>query len=187
MIHSVRYTCVLDTNVIFPLQVRDLLFWFAYYDLFTPKWSEHIFHEWEEVMRRHHVSELEIQKRIDIANKAFPDAMVRNYAPLIDGLELPDEKDRHVLAAAIKTNANIIVTNNLKDFPQDYLATFGLTAMGVDDFITDITDLNHEMAVEAFREMVMNRKNPEMDEFEVLDILRRNGLRDSADYLHSLL
>lgn len=187
MIHSVRFTCVLDTNVIFPIQVRDLLFWFAYYDLYTPKWSEHIFDEWAEVMRREKVSEVEIQKRIDVATQAFPDAIVKNYTPLIKGLELPDEDDKHVLAAAIKTNANIIVTNNLKDFPEEYLATFGLTAKGVDDFITDIIDLNHEKAVEAFRAMVLNRKKPEMDEFEVLDILRRNGLKDSADYLHSLL
>lgn len=187
MIHSIRFTCVLDTNVIFPLQIRDLLFWFAHFELYTPKWSEHIFDEWAEVMRRQNVNEMEILKRIEIANKAFPDAMVKHYAPLIVGLNLPDEKDRHVLAAAIKSNANIIVTNNLKDFPKEYLDTFGLKAKGVDDFIIDIIDLNHDKAVYAFREMVLNRKNPEMDEFEVLSILRRNGLKNSADYLHSLI
>lgn len=49
MIHSVRFTCVLDTNVIYPIEIRDLLFWFAHYDLFTPKWSTHIFDEWISV------------------------------------------------------------------------------------------------------------------------------------------
>ena len=53
-------------------------------------------------------------KRSNIANLAFPDALVENYESLIPGLTLPDEKDRHVLAAAIKTNSNVIVTNNLK-------------------------------------------------------------------------
>jgi hypothetical protein len=52
MIHSVPYKAVLDTNVIYPLISRDLLFWFAYYDLYTPKWSKHIFDEWKEVMMR---------------------------------------------------------------------------------------------------------------------------------------
>ena len=117
MIHSVRFTCVLDTNVIYPIEIRDLLFWFAHYDLFTPKWSNHIFDEWEDVMDRKGVSRKEIKKRTNIANLAFPDAFVMNYEPLIDGLTLPDMKDRLVLAAAIKTNANVIVTNNLKDFP----------------------------------------------------------------------
>ena len=52
MIHSVRFICVLDTNVIYPLLVRDVMFWFAFYELFTPKWSQHIFDEWDSVMER---------------------------------------------------------------------------------------------------------------------------------------
>ena len=52
MIPSVRVQAVLDTNVIYPLISRDLLFWFAHYDLYTPKWSKHIFDEWEDVMIR---------------------------------------------------------------------------------------------------------------------------------------
>ncbi|WP_246539218.1 hypothetical protein [Litoribacter ruber] len=43
MIHSVRFTCVLDTNVIYPIEIRDILFWFAHFDLYTPKWSENRF------------------------------------------------------------------------------------------------------------------------------------------------
>lgn len=187
MIHSVRFTCVLDTNVIYPIEIRDLLFWFAHYELFTPKWSKHIFHEWEDVMGRKEISQEEIKKRSNIANSAFPDALVANYEPLILGLILPDEKDCHVLAAAIKTNANVIVTNNLKDFPSDYLATFGLVAKSADDFIADIIDLNHEKALEAFRKLVLNRRHPDLDEYEVLDNLRKNGLINSANYLHSLL
>lgn len=187
MIHSVRFTCVLDTNVIYPIEIRDLLFWFAHYDLFTPKWSEHIFDEWREVMKRKGVDEKEAERRVMRANLAFPDALVTNYSGLIKGLELPDPKDRHVLAAAIKTNANVIVTNNLKDFPTEYLRSFGLAVKGADDFLTDIIDLNPEEAVKAFREMVLNRRNPELDELEVLDILRNRGLKDTANFLHSQL
>ena len=187
MIHSVRFTCVLDTNIIYPIEIRDLLFWFAHFELFTPKWSSHIFDEWEDVMQRKGIDLDEVKKRSGVANLAFPDALVENYESLIEGLTLPDEKDCHVLAAAIKTNANVIVTNNLKDFPQEYLATFGLRAKSADDFITDIIDLNHEKATEAFRKLVLNRRNPDLDEYEVLDNLRRNGLTDSANYLHSFL
>ncbi|MCB0802338.1 MAG: PIN domain-containing protein [Flavobacteriales bacterium] len=187
MIHSVRYTCVLDTNVIYPIEIRDLLFWFAHYELYTPKWSYHIFDEWEDVMQRKGINVQEAKKRSAVANLAFPDALVENYESLITGLNLPDEKDCHVLAAAIKTNANVIVTNNLKDFPGDYLAKFGLRAMSADSFITDLIDLNHDKAIEAFRKLVLNRRNPDLDEFEVLDNMRRNGLIDTANYLHSLL
>lgn len=91
---------------------------------------------------------------------------------------MPDPRDCHVLAAAIKTNANVIVTNNLKDFPAEYLTSFGLTAKSADDFLTDIIDLNPEQAILAFKEMVLNRRNPAMNEFEVLDSLRKSGLTD---------
>ena len=187
MLHSTRFTCVLDTNVIIPIEVRDLLFWFAFDELYTPKWSKHIFSEWEDVMKRHQISQEEIDKRIGWANQAFPDAMVENYEILIGGLTLPDEKDRHVLAAAIKTNANIIVTNNLKDFPNKYLNTFGLSAKSADDFLTETIDLNPNVAIDSFRKLVINRRNPDLDEYEVLDCLRRNGLIDIANYLHALI
>jgi len=187
MIHSVRFIAVLDTNVVYPVIIRDILFWFAYYDLYTPKWSETIFDEWKRVMLEKGVSEEDANKRILKANSAFPDALVNNYKGLISNLELPDEDDRHVLAAAIKTNANLIVTNNIKDFPEKYLQSFSLCAKSADDFLTDIIDLNHDTALDAFRSLVRNRRNPELDEFQVLDLLRRNGLTDTANYLHSLL
>ena len=187
MIHSVRFTCVLDTNVIFPLWTRDLLLWFAHHDLYTPKWSKHIFDEWLDVMIRKGISESEAITRTERVNQAFPDALVQNYEPLIQTLELRDEKDRHVLAAAIKINASLIVTNNLKDFPTDYLSSFGLSVKCADDFFTDIIDLNHDTSIKAFRDLVLNKKNPPYDEFEVLDIFRKNGLKDTANYLHSLI
>jgi predicted nucleic acid-binding protein len=185
MIHSVRFTCVLDTNVIYPIEIRDILFWFAHYDLYTPKWSRHIFDEWKQVMERKSIQPDEIAKRLQRAQSAFPDALVVNYEPLIKGLSLPDEKDRHILAVAIKTNANIIVTNNLKHFPEEYLASFGLTAKSADDFVTDLIDLNTEQAVKAFFEMVQYKRNPPLTELQVLDKLREKGLTQAADYLHS--
>lgn len=187
MIHSVRFIAVLDTNVIYPVIIRDLLFWFAYYDLYTPKWSNHIFDEWKKVMKERNVSEEEASKRIEKANLAFPDALVQNYEGLINHLELPDEYDRHVLAAAIKTNANVIVTNNIKDFPEAYLQSFSLNVKSADDFLTDIIDLNQKQAIAAFKEMVLNKKNPKQDEFEILNQLRNAGLKDTANYLHALL
>ncbi|WP_114790418.1 PIN domain-containing protein [Niabella yanshanensis] len=187
MIHSVRFIAVLDTNVIYPVEIRDLLFWFAHYDLYTPKWSTHVFDEWKEVMIRKGVSLEETERRVSRANLAFPDALVTKYNGLIQGLKLPDPKDCHVLAAAIKCNANVIVTNNLKDFPVGYLASFGVDVKSADDFLTDIIDLNQALAIEAFRELVLNRKNPDLDEYEVLDRLRKAGLIDTANYIHALI
>jgi predicted nucleic acid-binding protein len=187
MIHSVRFTAVLDTNVVYPVIIRDILLWFGHYDLYTPKWSEHIFQEWKKVMLEKGVREADADNRINKVNQAFPDALVINYKGLIHKLELPDINDRHVLAAAIKVNANLIVTNNIKDFPRHYLQSFGLNAKTADDFLTDIIDLNQEQAVAAFKEMVLNKKNPKMDDLEVLNQLRNVGLKNTANYLHAFL
>lgn len=138
-------------------------------------------------MLRKGIPEDEAEKRVQKAKCAFPDALVQNYCALVEHLNLPDKDDRHVLASAIKANANVIVTNNLKDFPEDYLDSFGLKAKSADDFLTDIIDLNAEIAIKEFREMVLNKKNPALDEYEVLERLRRNGLNDTANYLHALL
>ena len=75
----------------------------------------------------------------------------------------------------------------MKDFPEEYLSSHSLSAISADDFVTDIVDLNPEKALGAFKDMVANRKNPDLDEYEVLDKLRRNGLLQSANYIHSLL
>lgn len=187
MIHSVRFKAVLDTNVIYPVIIRDLLLWLAHYDLYTPKWSEDVFAEWQRVMERRDVPAEEAEKRVQKVNMAFPDALVENYVGLIDSLDLPDPDDRHILAAAIKINADVIVTNNIKDFPEAYLESFGLTAKTADDFLTDIIDLNPEEAIAAFREMVLSKKNPALDEFQVLEQLRKAGLTATANYLHAFL
>ena len=102
-------------------------------------------------------------------------------------MELPDRDDRHVLAAAIKANVNLIVTNNLSDFPAAELAKYGLEAKSADDFLTDIIDLNQTRALEAFKELVANRRSPELDAYQVLDQFRKVGLKNTADYLHALL
>ena len=60
-------------------------------------------------------------------------------------------------------------------------------AKTADDFLTDIMDLNPEEAIKAFKEMVLYLRNPDLDEFQVLDILRNRGLKDTADFLHSQL
>lgn len=187
MIRSVRTTVVLDTNVIYPVISRDILFWFAHYDLYIPKWSEQIFDEWKRAMIKRGVSLNEADKRMTKASAAFPDALVQNYKSVLSRLDLPDKNDCHVLAAAIKTNAHLIVTNNLKHFPDSYLLSFRLKAKSADEFLTEIIDLHPERGIAAFREMVLNKKNPSFNLFEVLNQLKRANLSDTADSLLALL
>lgn len=81
---------------------------------------------------------------------AFPDAEVVHFEPLIEALYLPDANDRHLLVAAIRCQADMIVTANLKDFPAAALVPYEVEAQHPDDFVLNLIDLNPEKAVEAF-------------------------------------
>ena len=59
-------------------------------------------------------------------NQAVLDCLVENYEELIEGLQLPDPDDRHVLAAAIASASDAIVTFNLKDFPVGTLHRYNI-------------------------------------------------------------
>lgn len=106
---------------------------------------------------------------------------------MIDSINLPDENDRHVVAAAIKCNANVIVTYNTKDFPTAYIDSYGLSAVDPDTFIADMIDLSPEKCCDAFREMVLAKNKPPYSEIEYLEILRNNKLDQTASELEKYL
>lgn len=91
------------------------------------------------------------------------------------------------IGSRIKTNAHVIVSNNIKHSHEKIFNCYGIKIKSAGDFYTEMNDLNPETAIEAFREMVLNKKNPGLDEYEVLIRLRKEGLNDTANYLHSLI
>ncbi len=109
-------------------------------------------------------------------NQAIPDSLVCEYEPLVQGLELPDEDDRHVLAAAIKCGASVIVTYNLKDFPADILKGFEVEALHPDVFLSDIWDLDQAAVLEAVRRQRAALKHPTYCARELLDTLLKQRL-----------
>ncbi|HET8777239.1 MAG TPA: hypothetical protein VFN76_06225 [Candidatus Limnocylindria bacterium] len=118
--------------------------------------------------------------------QAVADCMVSGHEGLIDGLELPDPDDRHVLAAAIRAGAQGVVTFNLRDFPAEVLAAYEVEAIHPDDFVLDLLDLRPAAVATAVQEQARALKNPPMTPDRVLDILRRNGLVQSVAKLREL-
>ncbi len=114
---------------------------------------------------------------------AVPDALVTDYESLVEGLDLPDEDDRHVLAAAIKCNASVIVTFNLKDFPRAALSVFDIEALHPDDFIADLWDLDKAAVLEAAQRQRMSLKNPPHSVQQYLDRLLQQKLPESVKLL----
>jgi len=189
LINSSRFTAVLDANVLFPIVLRDYLIWLSIYDLYTPKWSGKLLEEFVSIFqkRKMNLSTKQIHRQVQLLNKACPNALVEKYEKLVSSVNLPDENDRHVVAAAIKCNANVIVTYNHKDFPEKYLDSVGLSAVNPDSFIADMIDLSPEKCCDAFREMVLAKNKPPYEENEYLEILRNNNLIQTADELEKHL
>jgi hypothetical protein len=92
-------------------------------------------------MDRSDLTRAKLERTRQLMDKAAPDALVRGYEHLIPGLALPDPNDRHVLAAAIRAGASVIVTCNLPDFPPHVLGEFDIEAQHPDDFIVHLLDL----------------------------------------------
>lgn len=120
-------------------------------------------------------------KRTVVAmNTAFPFAIVESYEDLISSIELPDADDRHVLAAGIKCNAKLIITFNLKDFPNAYLDKFGLKAIDPDLFISNLYNNDSALAEQAFFNQLKSLKRPPKTRGELVEILRKCGLNTSS-------
>lgn len=112
---------------------------------------------------------------------------MEGYEVFIPTLTLPDPDDRHVLAAALRSQADVIVTTNLKVFPLPYIRTFDIEVQHPDEFIGNLIDLNPAKALEALRQQVARLKNPPIASAQVLDNLRTSSLPATAARLDALL
>jgi hypothetical protein len=124
------FVAVFDACVLYPASVRDLLLRLALTDLSRARWTDRIHDEWigGVLKQRQDLSRTQLERTRDLMNQAVPDCLVTAYESLIDGLGLPDPNDRHVLAAAIRCQAGVIVTYNLRHFPEEALAPYGIEA-----------------------------------------------------------
>lgn len=111
------------------------------------------------------------------------DCLVEGYEDLIDGLTLPDSQDRHVLAAAIRANAQTIITYNLSDFPINAVSKYGVDAQHPDEFLRHLLDLNPPIIIRTVQETRLSLKNPPKTTEEYLEILEQQSLPQTVSYL----
>lgn len=137
------FIVLFDACVLYPAPVRDLIIELAIADLYRAKWSNRIHDEWINSLgnNRPDLSREKLEKTRQLINESIDDSLVEGYETLAEILDLPDRDDRHVLAAAIKAQAQIIVTYNIKDFPANRLDAFGIEAQHPDDFFLNQCDL----------------------------------------------
>lgn len=176
------FTAVYDACVLYPAPLRDFLMWLGLSGRFRARWSAQIHDEWKRnlLKNRQDLTAEQLNRTSDLMDRAIPDALVTGYEPLIAGLTLPDPDDRHVLAAAIRCHASVIVTFNEKDFPAEVLESFGLEAQHPDMFVENLFDLDQAAVVAAAQRQRQQLQNPPMDVERYLEVLLRQGLTQTV-------
>lgn len=185
-----RFTAVIDACVLFSPLKRNLILSLAEAELFRVRWSAEILDETrdatEEFFQKKGCLDWEdrSERAVQAMCQAFDDAIVSDFEELGSKIgELPDEGDRHVIAAAIKCKADVIVTENTKDFPRDILERYGIEAKTADEFIADAIDLNAGLALAAIKKMRLRLKNPAKTSEALLLDLEKCGLTLAADQI----
>ena len=171
------FVVILDANVLFPFRVRDVLLTFAHDGLFRARFTEEIMAEWtQNLLKRKPSLEDSINSQVNMIRQTFDECFVTGHMPLIEGLEMPDKDDRHVLAAAVRCSAQVIVTENKRDFPPDLLEEYDIEVLGADEMLVNTYELFPVEAARALGRVRGRYKNPHMNVSEFLLDLTRVGL-----------
>ncbi len=160
---------VLDACVLVPAALRDALLRCAEEPrLYLPRWSEEIIAEMVRTLENeiglapektaHLVSELK---------RHFGEALVTGYERLI-GQVTNDPKDRHVLAAAVRCGAQVIVTYNKRHFPQDALEPWEIEVQGPSTFLKGLYELDSDLVIDKLRAQADNLGRSLSEQLKVL-------------------
>src|SRR5258708_26646130 len=165
------FKVVLDACVIIPAPLRDTLLRAADAGLYRVQLTDEILEE----MRRNLISQIGLsrdkaQRVANVIKREFPEAFVTENKPLIKAMPI-NAKDRHVLAAAVVTTSQVIVPQNLKDFPPDSLAPFHIEAQSPDDFLIHLFHLSAESMIRILAEQTKHLSNPPQSLPELLETL----------------
>lgn len=176
------FTAIFDACVLYPAPTRDLLMRLALTGLFRARWTDRIHDEWTAhlLADRPDLKREQIARTRELMDRNVVGCLVTGYEVLIESLHLPDPKDRHVLAAAIRSGAGVIVTNNLKDFPNATLRAFGIEAQDPDEFVLHLIDLDEDAVVRAVRAQRAGLKEPVVTAEQLLRTLERQGLAETV-------
>ncbi len=165
---------LLDANVLFPQLLRDVLISLAASRAFEARWTLQIHAEWTRNVLKYRpdISPATLDNVCALMNDNVPNCLVTGFEPLIESLILPDEGDRHVLAAAIHSQSKFLVTLNLKDFPAPILASYGVEAIAPDPFLLLILQDEPEKSLNALAKQRRRFKKPPLTPTEFLASLQ---------------
>ncbi len=152
------YAALLDADVLFRIRLTDFLLSAAEVHLFRPLWSAVILDEASRNIKAkfESVDPQSIDSRFSDMCGAFPAAEVTGFEGLISAMT-NDEKDRHVLAAAVVGRADVIVTFNLTDYPDAARKPLHIAAQAPDEFALHLWTLYPPAIIQVLHSLASKR------------------------------
>ncbi len=177
-----NFIVVFDACVLYPAMLRNVLLQLATAELFRARWTEDIHREWMHSLRRDKpdIEEAKLEALRRAIDASTIDCLVTGYESLTSGITLPDLDDRHIVAASIRCRAKIIVTTNLRHFPANALAPFGLHAQSPDEFILHLIERAPKEVCLAIKSVRSRLRKPPFTAHELLDRVSEHGLTRTA-------
>ena len=166
------FTALLDANVLHPMVLCDLLLRLALAGFYRPLWSEMILDEVVRSIerRRPDIAPGRLRARTDRMKEAFPDATVVGFDHLLPAVAAFGH-DAHVVAAALRGGADVIVTSNSQHFPADQLRDLGVGVQTPDEFLVHQWWLNPQTVANVIVEQAGATKRPALTAAQVIDRL----------------
>ncbi len=179
------FTALLDANILYSMPVTDIVLELAATGLFRARWTDDIHDEWMRniISDRPDLPEEQIRRRRSRMDDAIPQARVTGYSQLIDRLSLPDPYDRHVLAAAIVGRVDVIVSYNIRDFPEKELSPYGIEVQHPDEFLNHQRTLNETLFITCVKTIRERLSKPKYDPEGYIQNLRSCQLQVVAGEL----
>lgn len=176
---------VYDACVLYPAPLRDLLVRIAVKGIVLVRWSDEILDECFRAIlsRRPDLDMSALARTRELMTEVLPHSLVTDYEKHVSVLNLPDTNDRHVLAAAIASNATAIVTLNMRDFPFEELSTHSIRAIHPDDFVSGFIESHPDTMISIVREQAGALRNPPHTIIELIDKLKACSLTKSGSQL----
>ncbi len=171
------FVALYDANVLYPGSLRDLMIRLGCSGLYQAKWTEPILDEaFAAIVGEQPELAQKLNGPRELIKKAIPDVTVTGYEDLIPSLGLPDPDDRHVLAAAIACNAQVVVTSNVRHFPETQLERYNIEAQSPDEFVVNVLELAPARVISIVQDQARALIHPDMTFEALLDRLRAVGL-----------
>lgn len=182
------FLVLLDACVLYPASLRDTLIRAGRAGFYQPYWTDQILDEAvRNLIKDGRVTKTQAEHLISQMKKALPAATIplANYASLIPAME-NDPGDRHVLAAAVANKVQVIVTSNLKHFPDSVLEKYNVEAQSPDEFLVYQSDFNPQLMAAILEEQAKNLKKPPVSVEQLMEALGKQ-VPDFVKFIRSYL